>query len=279
VAHHDGVAEIEHAQHGGEIVDQPVEAEGRRQRGRTAEPPLVHGEHAPATRHQLRGQRSEDPEVGAVTVEEHHRPPGAALLGVEGAAVGRGDGVDALGREGEAIGAVGIRRSIEPGEDTVLIDHDAGDDRPSEPSGHQVSPATHVAEVRSAVVRWADSQTLARISRSCWRCRVRRHSPNVRARAASLLGVDGMPFASESAPTEPSVWVSRVEVVTANARQIPRPIIAVRSSRVGADKPSIAPADTRARTSVSKPLRPPRPPARRVVNTIPLSVRAEAGSQ
>jgi hypothetical protein len=91
VAHHDGVAEIEHAQHGGEIVDQPVEAEGRRHRGRTAESPLVHGDHAPATRHQLRGQRSEDPEVGAVTVEEHHRPPGAALLGVEGAAVGRGD--------------------------------------------------------------------------------------------------------------------------------------------------------------------------------------------
>ena len=28
---------------------------------------------------------------------------------------------------------------------------------------------------------------------------------------------------------------------------------------------------------VSKPLRPPRPPARRVVNTIPLSVKVEAG--
>ena len=165
VAHHDGAAEIEHAEHGGEIVDQPVEAERRRHRRRAAETPLVDGDHPPATRHQPRRQRSEDPEVGAVTVEQHHRPSGAALLGVQVAAVGRGDGMGALGREGEAIVGVGIRRGIEPGEDTMLVDHDAGDKRTDEPSGHQVSPATHVAAVRSSMIRGADAQTLARISR------------------------------------------------------------------------------------------------------------------
>ena len=65
------------------IVDQPVEAERRRHRRRAAESSLVDGNHAPTTRHQPRRQRSEDPEVGAVTVQQHYRPAGAALLGVQ----------------------------------------------------------------------------------------------------------------------------------------------------------------------------------------------------
>jgi hypothetical protein len=96
-------------------------------------------------RHQLGGQQGEDPEVGAVTVEEHHGLSGAALLGVEAAAVGRGDGVGALGRERDAIVGVGIRRVMEPGEDTLLIDRDAGHKRTREPSGHEVLPAMPAA--------------------------------------------------------------------------------------------------------------------------------------
>ena len=67
-----------------------------------------------------------------MTVEEHYRLCGAALLGVEAAAVGRGDGVDALGRDREAIVGVGIRRVMEPGEDMMLIDRDAAHKRTRE---------------------------------------------------------------------------------------------------------------------------------------------------
>jgi hypothetical protein len=63
--------------------------------------------------------------------------------------------------------------TIEPSEDPLLVDHDAGDIGTGERSGHQVLPPIHVGAVRWSVVRSADSQTLPRISRPCWRLRVR----------------------------------------------------------------------------------------------------------
>ena len=165
VAHHDGAAEIEHTEHRGQVIDEPIEAERHRHRRRATESSLVDGNHAPTTRHQPRRQRGEDPEIAPETVQQHHRPAGAALLGVQHATVGRGDGPDALGRKGEAVAEVGIRRGIEPGEDTMLVDHAAGDNRTDESSGHQVSPSTYVAAVHSSMIRNANLETLARISR------------------------------------------------------------------------------------------------------------------
>ena len=145
VADHDGAAEIERVQHGGDVVDEPVEAEGRGHRRRAAEPAVVHGDHAPATFRQTRGQGREDPEVGAVAVEQHHRPPGAGLLEVDAGAVGCGDGVGALGREGERVVEVGVGRGVEPGQDTSLVDHRGGDEGTGEPQRHEIPPAAHVA--------------------------------------------------------------------------------------------------------------------------------------
>ena len=68
-----------------------------------------------------------------------------------------------LGRKGETVTRVGIRRGIEPCEDAMLVDHDAGDERSDQPSGHQMSPATLVATVLSSMMRGVDLQTLARI--------------------------------------------------------------------------------------------------------------------
>lgn len=63
-----------------------------------------------------------------MTVEQDHRPTGPALLDVEAAAIGCGDGVNPIGREREAGVGVRIGSAIERRQDPALVDHDPGRD-------------------------------------------------------------------------------------------------------------------------------------------------------
>ena len=71
VTNDDRFEEVEPVQHCGDIVNQPAEAECRRHR-RAAEAAMVDGDHADLPPPPC-GQRGKDPQVGTVSVEQHHR--------------------------------------------------------------------------------------------------------------------------------------------------------------------------------------------------------------
>ena len=168
VAGDDGIVQVQGLDDLGDVVDHPAEAERGRDRRRPPEAALVDGDDPSTPVTQVGGERGEDPDVGAVPVEQHDRTSRTALLDVERAAIGGGDGVDGLGREAQATVGRRVGCRVEAAEDATLVDRDRGPDGEGRRSQTGQEHATHVETLprigppRTTGPLWSASDGLSR---------------------------------------------------------------------------------------------------------------------